>query len=194
MPLSTLDEVPALIVIDLQKGLAGAPTVDPFDLVVDRSRRLAVAFRERGDPVVLVTGAGFPPGRTDAQQARKAAGTPPPALASDWTELVDELRPEDDDLRVTKRTWGAFTNSGLMELLTERKVTQVVITGVATSMGVESTARQAHECGLNVVLAVDAVTDVDREAHERGILYVFPKLGETATTEDILTAIAAKRT
>ncbi len=62
---------------------------------------------------------------------------------------------------MTKRTWGAFTNTGLDEHLKTLGITHIVIAGVATSIGVESTARQAHEHGFNVTLAIDAMTDMD---------------------------------
>jgi len=185
MSLTTMDEKPALIIIDLQKGMSGFNMAHPFDEIVGRSRQLADAFRERGLPVVLVNVSGFPPGRTDTQKARRASGFTP-SFPDDWTEIVDELDPQDSDLRVTKQASGAFSNTGLAETLSAHGVTQVVVTGVATSIGVESTARQAHDNGLNVVLVTDAMTDVNRIAHDGSITHVFPMLGESATTEDIL--------
>ncbi len=87
---------------------------------------------------------------------------------------------------MVKQTWGAFANSDLEAQLKARGVTQVVVTGVATSIGVESTARQAYEAGFNVTLVVDAMTDLRPEAHDRSIGLVFPRLGETGTVEEIL--------
>jgi nicotinamidase-related amidase len=60
------------------------------------------------------------------------------------------------------------------------------MTGVATSFGVESTARSAHEHGYHVVLATDAMTDRDPAAHQNSIERIFPRLGETATTAEII--------
>jgi nicotinamidase-related amidase len=65
-------------------------------------------------------------------------------------------------------------------------VTQLVLAGVATSLGVESTARSAHEHGYHVVLATDAMTDREAAAHDNSIERIFPRLGETATTTEIL--------
>jgi len=73
--------------------------------------------------------------------------------------------------------------------LRERGVTQVVVTGVATSAGVESTARQAHDLGFNVTLAIDAMTDMDPEAHQNSVTRVFPKMSETGTTRQLLDLI-----
>jgi nicotinamidase-related amidase len=71
-------------------------------------------------------------------------------------------------------------------------VTQVVIVGVATGTGVESTARQAYEQGFNVTLAVDAMTDSRPEAHDYSIRNIFPRLGETGTVQDIIELLAKK--
>ena len=68
----------------------------------------------------------------------------------------------------------------------QRGVTQVVLTGVATSAGVESTARSAYDLGYNVTLVVDAMTDRDADAHRHSVEKIFPRLGETATTDDVL--------
>jgi nicotinamidase-related amidase len=180
MPLSTLDPTTALIVIDLQKGVVTIPVAHPIDGIVQRSASLAAAFREHGLPVVLVNVDGRAPGRTEA--SRPAGATPP----ADWAELVAELDAQPDDLRVTKRTWGAFHGTDLDAHLKHLGVTQVVLTGVATSAGVESTARAAYEHGYNVVLATDAMTDASAGAHDNSVERIFPRLGETATTAEIL--------
>jgi len=65
-------------------------------------------------------------------------------------------------------------------------VTQVVIAGIATSIGVESTARYAYELGFNVTLAVDAMTDMNLDAHINSVTRIFPRLGETGTTQEII--------
>jgi nicotinamidase-related amidase len=99
---------------------------------------------------------------------------------------VPELNRQPQDHLVTKRTWGAFTNTDLEAHLKTLGVTQVVIVGVSTSAGVESTARQAYELGFNVTLAIDAMTDMNPDAHINSITRIFPKLGETGTTEEII--------
>jgi nicotinamidase-related amidase len=103
-----------------------------------------------------------------------------------WTDLVPELNRQPQDHLVTKRTWGAFTNTDLEAHLKTLGVTQVVIAGVSTSAGVESTARHAYELGFNVALATDAMTDMNPDAHDNSITRIFPKLGETGTTEEII--------
>ena len=87
---------------------------------------------------------------------------------------------------MTKKTWGAFAHTGLEEHLKAQGVTQVVVAGIATAIGVESTARQAWEAGFNVTLPVDAMTDLNAETHENSVTRIFPRLGETGTTEDVI--------
>jgi nicotinamidase-related amidase len=98
-----------------------------------------------------------------------------------------EQRPE--DLLVTKPRWGAFIGTTLDDELRQRGVTQVFVTGVATSIGVESTARSAFEFGYNVVPVVDAMTDRDADAHRHSVEKIFPRLRETATTDSVLTLL-----
>ena len=179
MALTTLDRNSALVVIDLLKGIVTYPTVHPASDVVRRAAELADAFRRHGLPVVLVTVAGMPAGRTE--QSWSGANRP-----SDWADLLPELNQQPGDHVVTKRQWGAFTHTGLEAHLKKLGVTQVVIAGIATSFGAESTARHAHELGFNVTLATDAMTDMSAEAHANSIERIFPRLGETGTTREII--------
>ncbi|MEA1673775.1 cysteine hydrolase family protein [Nitrospirillum sp. BR 11163] len=179
MAVTTLDARTALIVIDLQKGLLAMPGLPPLDGILQNAADLAAAFRRKGLPVVLVTVTGGPPGRTEQ-------GRVPRDLPVDWTELVPELDAQPGDHRVVKRTWGAFPHTDLDAYLKGRDVTQVVLAGVATSIGVESTAREAHALGYNVTLAVDAMADRDAEAHDHSVTRIFPRLGEIGTTAGIL--------
>ncbi|TBW33803.1 cysteine hydrolase [Siculibacillus lacustris] len=179
MPLTALDPKTALIVIDLQKGIVSLLATHPIEAVIERVGTMSAAFRAQGLPVVLVNVAGVAPGRTEQ---RRLDG----AFPTGWTDLVPELNRQPQDHVVTKHTPGAFTNTGLDAHLRALGVTQVVIAGVATSNGVEVTARQAFELGFNVTLAIDAMTDANAEAHTYSITRVFPRIGETGTTRDII--------
>ena len=185
MPLTTLDPNTALIVVDLQKGILGATRAHPVADVLERARALLDVFRERRLPVVLVNVAGRAPGRTEQ----------PPRLvnpSAGFTDFLPELGQQPGDLVVTKRTWGAFAHTDLEAQLRTRGVTQVVISGVATGTGVESTARQAYEQGFNVTLATDAMTDPRPEAHSYSLAHVFPRLGETGSAGDIIRLLATR--
>lgn len=182
MPITVLDPVTALIVIDLQKGVLATPKAHPAADIVQRAVALAQAFRQHRLPVVWVNVNGFPPGRAE----QGVRGTPPP----EWSELAPELQPQAGDHRVTKQSWGAFTGTGLDAYLKEQGATQIVLAGISTSIGVETTARQAYELGLNVALAIDAMTDTHADAHQNSITRIFPRLGETGSTQDVIAHLA----
>lgn len=183
MPLTQLDTKAALIVIDLQRGIAAVTTTPAASVVVERAGELARAFRKRGLPVVLVNVTAAAPGRTDA-------GVRSGSFAADWTELVPELEAQEGDVLISKQRRGAFVGTGLDEELRARGVTQVFLTGIATSAGVESTARSADDFGYNVVFVVDAMGDRDAEIHRFCVERIFPRLGETETTENVLKRLA----
>jgi nicotinamidase-related amidase len=179
MTVSTLDAKTALIVIDLQKGVVSLPGAHPMEEVVKQVGALTEAFRRRGLPVVLVNVAGVAPGRTEQPRPRLE-------FPAGWTDLIPELNRRAQDHVVTKHTPGAFTNTDLESHLRGLGVTQIVIVGVATSNGVEVTARQAYELGFDVTLATDAMTDPRADAHAWSVARVFPRIGETGRARDII--------
>lgn len=190
MALTALDARTALVVIDLQSGITAMPT-QPHSgpEVVARSVELADAFRTRNLPVVLVR-VSFSADGSDAVSGRTEQQRPGGSFPEGWDVIVDELSGHPGDIRVTKRNWGAFHGTDLDVQLRRRGVTQIVLTGIATSIGVESTARAAYEHGYNVTLATDAMGDRDPEAHRASVERIFPRLGETGTTAEILELLA----
>lgn len=184
MPITNLDAKSALIVIDLQAasvGLELAPHAAAD--VVARSAALADAFRGRGLPVVLVNVAGTPGVRSDRNPGGAAFELPEQALA-----LVPELGAADK--QITKRTPGAFTGTGLEAYLRGEGVTQVVVTGVATSDGVAATVQQAFEFGFHVTVPTDAVSDPEPALHEHSVAHHLPQRAETGSTEDLIKLLA----
>ena len=180
MTVTALDPGTALVVVDLQQGTIGShPMAHPAQDVIGRAAELAAAFRQRGLPVALVTHAGNPVGRTQYGQG-----------GGDWPQELTAPMPGLDadagDLRVTKRSWGAFAGTDLDARLKSLGVTQVVIVGVATSFGIESTARGAYDCGYHVTIAADAVTDPTPEGHWHSLDRVFPALGQVGTAAEII--------
>ncbi|EPG0608916.1 isochorismatase family protein [Vibrio fluvialis] len=179
MAITQLDKTTALIVIDLQCGIVALPPQHTVPGVIEQANRLIDVFHQQQRPVVLVNVAGGAPGRTDQKLGSHSA-------PDNWATLVDELHRQDDDILITKRTWGAFMHTDLHQQLQALGVTQVVIVGIATSIGVESTARQAFELGYHVTLCTDAMTDLNLDNHQHAINAIFPCLAETGTTHDVL--------
>jgi nicotinamidase-related amidase len=179
MTITAIDPKTALVIIDLQKGITSRPLAHRLDSVIKNAAALASAFRARGLPVVLVNVTALAPGRTEGP--RFASPFP-----DGWADLIPELNRQPTDITITKTAWGAFHATDLEQKLGVLGVTQIVLGGVATSIGVESTARQAYERGFNVTLATDAMTDMFAEAHENSIRRIFPRLGETGTSQEII--------
>jgi nicotinamidase-related amidase len=168
----------ALVLIDLQKGIVGMPLAPRSgEEMVRNAVRLADKFREIGSLVVLVH-VGFSADGADAQARR---GPFPP----EFTEFVPEIGPRPNDIVILKRQWGAFTGTELDLQLRRRGIRTIVLAGVATNMGVESTARAANELGYNQVFVEDAMTS--RSEEMRNIL---PALGLVRSTGDVLSACA----
>jgi len=184
MPATTLDARTALVTIDLQKGLAAFPTLRPLAAIAAEAGRLAEAFRRANLPVFLVNIA-FSEGGVDRFVGRTEV--PPRSLTTpDFGDLLPELGARPGDLRITKRQPNAFFGTELDLQLRRRGVTGIVIAGVAASIGVDSTARAAHERAYNVTYAADAITDVDAEALDVMLKKLYPRFGEIDTVDALV--------
>lgn len=188
MPVQQLDPRTALVLIDLQKGIVGMKTVDPAAAVLANAARLARAFRARQLPVVRVRVAFSPDGGDMLKARTDAAGFSGPRPA-DFAELCDEIGSGPTDIVITKRQWDAFYGTELDLQLRRRKITGIVLAGISTSIGVESTARHARELAYEVAIARDAVTDGNAEAQQNSLQRIFPRLGQVDTTEAIVAAL-----
>jgi nicotinamidase-related amidase len=179
----------ALVVIDLQNAIVAAPTAPHAAAdVVTRSRRLAEAMRAKGAIIVYV--------RVDVnnvlrlpvdQPFRSPDAPPPPATAS---ELTPDAGFQAGDLLITKRHWGAFAGTELERELKQRGVDTLVLTGISTNAGVESTARQGTGLGFAFVVVEDACTARDADAHRYVFEKIFPRLARVRTTEEVIAALA----
>jgi len=183
----------ALVVIDLQKGIVSRQT-GPYSSqeVVGRASRLADRLRQLKATVVLVRVAYSPDGRdrvaTKVDAAPWSAATPP-----DWSDLVPAMGPKDGDVVVTKRNWGAFYGTDLELHLTRRGVKTIVLCGIATTFGVESTARDAFERAYQLVFAEDAMAAMTAELHQFAVTQILPRLGLVRKTEEVLKALGGAR-
>jgi nicotinamidase-related amidase len=176
----------ALVVIDLQKGIVGRTTAPhPTSQVVDNAAALAAAFRKNALPVFLVRVTPSPDGRDALRPIADVtwpAMNPPP----DWADIVPELGPAPGDFVITKRQWGAFYGTDLDLQLRRRGLTTIVLCGISTNIGVESTARFAFEYGYQQVFAEDAMTALSAEEHANAITKTFPRIGRVRSTAEIL--------
>jgi nicotinamidase-related amidase len=192
MTLPAIDPLKAaLVLIDLQQGVVSRPSAPRSGPeVVRNASRLAARFRELGSTVVLVRVA-FQPDFKDVLNA--PSDTPmqfnPRALPPDWADLVPEIGPQPGDLVITKRQWGAFHGTELDLQLRRRDVRTIILGGISTNIGVESTARSAYEHGYAQLFAEDAMTSNSAEAHEFAVKNIFPRIGNVRSTDEVLSAL-----
>jgi len=181
----------ALVVIDLQRGIVAIPAAPRSSAeVVARAAGLVKAMRAKGSTVVLVHVTPSPDGKdglspvTDAPVQAGGRSMPP-----DWSEFVPELKPEITDIVITKRQWGAFYGTELDLQLRRRGVDTIVLCGISTTMGVESTARDAFERGYQQVFVEDAMAAREAEEHRHTVNSLFPRIGRVRSTEEVLAAL-----
>jgi Amidases related to nicotinamidase len=181
----------ALVLIDLQKGILARQTAPHSAAdVLSRCGALAKAFRAAGAPVILVHVSYGVNGGDRLTQPIDAPpmGNPEPG----WDEIAPELRHE-NEIIVTKRQWGAFYGTALDLHLRRRGIDTIVIGGIPTNFGVESTARDGFERGYSFVFAEDAMSGLSGEAHQFAISTIFPRLGRVRSSTDVLAAIKKAR-
>jgi len=177
----------ALVVIDLQKGIVGMPTEPRSSSeVVRNARRLADALRAKGAFIVLVRVSGSLDGKDRLHPACDAPMTAVGKRPDDWAELVPEMAPQPGDHVITKRQWGAFYGTDLDLQLRRRGITTIVLCGIATCYGVESTARDAYERGYEQIFAEEAMASRSAAEHEHTIRRILPRLGRVRSTAEIL--------
>jgi len=180
----------ALVLIDLQKGIApfaGGPHSSAE--VNARAGRLAARFRELKAPVVLVR-VGWSADGGDMLHPLTDEAPRNTTLPAHWWEYADELDTTDSDIHITKRQWGAFHGTELELQLRRRGITQIVLGGVSTNIGVESTARTAFELGFHQVLVEDAMSSSNADHHRFAVGTIFPRLGRVRSTEQVLAMLA----
>jgi nicotinamidase-related amidase len=112
-------------------------------------------------------------------------------VAPDFAEFVPELAPREGDVVILKRNWGAFYGTDLELQLRRRRVRTIVLGGISTNYGVESTARDAFERAYDLVLVEDAMAAMSPEAHRFAVTEIFPRFGRVRSTEQVLAALAA---
>lgn len=188
-PLKLDPATTALVLIDLQQGILPYAKA-PYDAaaVLAKAAPLAAAFRAVKSPVVLVK-VGFSADGGDVLKALVDAPNPPGAPPANWLADTPELPPQPGDLHILKRQWGAFHGTELDLQLRRRGIRTIVLAGIATSIGVESTARVAWELGYDIVFAEDATSGPDAGTHANSFGKVFPRIGRVRTTADVLAAL-----
>jgi len=188
-PLKLDPRTTALVLIDLQQGILPYARA-PYDAatVLARAVPLAAAFRAAKAPVVMVKVGWSADG---GDRPMNVVDTPVPAGAApaDWLADTAELPPQPGDIHILKRQWGAFTGTDLDVQLRRRGIRTIVLAGIATSIGVESTARFAWELNYEIVFAEDAMSGPDAAMQAHSVNAIFPRLGRVRSSADVIAAL-----
>jgi nicotinamidase-related amidase len=175
----------ALVLIDLQKGIVAMPGGHE---VVENAVKLVDVFRKNNGFISFVR-VSFLDGKDSLHPIVDPTDAPPVNRPEGWDELVPELGVTEKDYIVTKRQWGAFFGTDLDLQLRRRGIDTIVLCGIATNIGVESTAREAFQYGYNQIFITDAMTTFSQEAHDASIKFIFPRIGKLRSTDEILSQI-----
>jgi nicotinamidase-related amidase len=179
----------ALVLIDLQNGIVGR-TLAPHSAseVVGRAAQLAASLRAAGGTVVYV--------RVDVADVLHLPVDSPtrdpnaPPLPPSASQIVPDSGYQTGDLLITKRQWGAFYGTELDQQLRRRKVRTIILAGIATNFGVESTARAAFDRGYELIFVEDAMSSVSAPVHDFAVQNIFPRMGRVRSTAEALSALA----
>ncbi len=156
----------ALVLIDLMPRIIAMPTAPHSgEQVNTRCLELADAIRARGGLIVHV--------RVER-----------PGAQPDGSELATE--PHEGDVVVVKHSWGAFGSSDIHDELRKHDIQTIILGGIATNFGVESTGRGADDHGYDTIFVSDAMTGLEQGAHDFAVDYVFSKLGTVVTSDELL--------
>ncbi len=177
----------AVVVIDLQRGIvAGERLPYSSQIVVENTAQILHAFRKNNMPIFLVRVVIS----SDQKDRPNPASDIPSAVGikmpDDWSDFVPELQQENTDIVINKRQWGAFYGTELELQLRRRKIDTIVLCGISTNIGVESTARFAYEYGYNQIFVEDAMTAASKEEHESTVSKILPRIGLVRSTKEIL--------
>ena len=182
----------AIVVIDLQRGIVGrnpAPHSGPD--VVARAASLCRAVRAAGGTVVLVHVTPSADGKDALNMLSESPAVTPAERPADWADLMPELGAQPTDIFITKRQWGAFYGTELDLQLRRRGVNTIILCGISTNIGVESTARDAYERGYTQVFVEDATSARSAEEHAFVMRTSFPRMGRVRSTVEVLDALGA---
>ena len=178
----------ALIAIDLQNALMGR-TAAPYPVaeVVKKNRLIAEALRSRGGLVVWV--------RVDLNNFLSLPVDQPPQhgnqpLSPALSEIAPSAGLKEGDLVITKHHWGAFASTDLEEQLRLHGIDTVVLTGISTNAGVESTLRQGTGLGFAFIVVEDACSGQDGEEHRFAFEKIFPRLARVRAASELIKALA----
>lgn len=190
----TLQIVPsktALVLVDLQNFTIALDTrPNSGSQVLEQAAAVAEASRRAGVLVVLVRVESGPDGALALTPSLD--GEP-----QQWTlpegahDFPDRLRPGDRDVVVTKYGWGGFYGTDLDLQLRRRGIDTLLVGGLVTNIGVDTTMRQAHERGYDQIVMSDLCGAFTQADHDYSLQSIFPRIARIRTVAEVVGALGA---
>lgn len=178
----------ALVVIDLQNWLGNHYAPYSSEEVISNAAALADAFRKQGLMVALVRVSSKD--LKDIPKPMLDSPAPTLNLPEEWDQIVPEMRVAETDHIITKKQWGAFYGTELDLQLRRRGIDTIVLCGISTGLGVDTTAREAFMHGYQLIFAIDAMTGFSQAEHDHVKNFIFPRIGRSRTTQEVISAFA----
>lgn len=204
----------ALIIVDMQNAFCKKDGL--FDVmgmldeakakrVIETDKRVIEASRRKGIKVIYLrmgyqsdfSNAGGPESPNYWKEGGLVAAREHPEWKDrfliigswDW-EIIDELKPQPEDIAVDKNRYSGFTNTELDAILRIHNIKYLVFIGIATNICVESTLRDAFFHEYFPVLVSDACGNIGPDyTQEATIWNVSTIFGWVTTSEDLVKAL-----
>ncbi|WP_051351224.1 isochorismatase family cysteine hydrolase [Sulfobacillus thermosulfidooxidans] len=174
----------AVMFIDMQNSIARH---DQFQSTIEACQRLLTIARTHQVPVIFVHVRPYEHVKRSMRGESEVLLARPGSVPMDPKQyhIIDALPVLPEDHVVTKHVRSAFVGTELDHLLRALEVDTIVIGGIATNIGVESTVRVGADLGYNFVVAQDACAALSAEAHEASLKYSLPFFSRITTVDQL---------
>jgi nicotinamidase-related amidase len=183
----------ALLLWDMEYAIG--PNAFNYKDILPKLKDLSALARQVGVPVFYSVQTGFDLVKEEAGvwvrvRMKRAKAADPSQLLNEredpkGTEIVDELKPQPQDIVFHKRRPDGFVGTDFDLMLRSKRIESIVIGGVATEGGVEGTARTGRNLGYDMVILKDGVGSRNRELHDMALRLMEQTHFDIATASEI---------
>jgi nicotinamidase-related amidase len=193
----------ALLLIHWQNEIASPEGRNSQDMpqrvreqgILQRTQAVLDAARGQGMLVVYINGvhaSGYPElGARTVPLAAMLISRGSMQKGTWGVEVIDELKPIDGEILLDNYSPSGFSSTPLDVILRARGITNLVISGIATHVAVESTTREAFNLGYTVYTLEDCCTSTTQEIHEWSIKNTLSFFGFVVDADSFIAAISA---
>jgi ureidoacrylate peracid hydrolase len=188
---------PALIVVDMQNAFFSEDcsmskagfNISPMKSIVQNVAKLINEARKYGIPIIYtrqIFRKDFADAGSIAENWPHIKETNALVEGSRDAQIIDEVRPLDEDFVVNKHRFSAFYNTDLEVILRCLKICTVIVVGVTTNVCVESTVRDAYFRDFKVVVVSDCTAEFEKSCHEASLKSISVTFGKVVSMDELL--------